>query len=329
MENIVAVIRTLDNYSEIDGAIMRAVELVGGLDSAQKYDRIVIKINLCDLRARNAALKQKASCVKIDRIIVVSSGSRDRTDAIVEDFARRDRRIALIREKERRGKASAVNQIIKATLSDVIVLESADTLPEEDTVERLCHPFADESVGMVGAHPVPVNDKRTFMGYVHFLLWDLHHHIALRNPKCGEMIAFRRVFNGVPDDVVCDEAWIEYEVKRKGYKVVYVPDAIVYNKGPETVRDFLKQRRRVTCGHLDLYGRTGYKVSTSDPLLLLSTITNVFPRKELKKWICFLIFVVLESIGRLLGYYDYYVVKRKQVIWDVSTSTKELDVKVE
>jgi len=275
-------------------------------------------------RLLSALLGQKTNYVEVDEIIVVSSGSTDRTDAIVEEFARRDSRIALIREERRRGKASAVNQIIRAASNDVVVLESADTIPEEDAVERLCLPFADESVGMAGTRPVPVNDKRTFMGYVDFLLWTLHHYVALRSPKCGEMIAFRRLFDGIPSDVVCDEAWIEYEVRKRGYKVVYVPDAIVYNKGPETVRDFLKQRRRVTYGHLDLRRRTGYEVSTSKLSLLLSAVADAFPRKEPKKWAHFLAFVALEGMGRLLGYYDYYIARRSHVIWEVAESTKEL-----
>jgi cellulose synthase/poly-beta-1,6-N-acetylglucosamine synthase-like glycosyltransferase len=271
-------------------------------------------------------LKQETYHVRIDEIIVVSSDSTDRTDNIVEEFMRKDRRIKLIKEKVRRGKASAVNQIIRVASNDVLLLESADTLPERDTIEKLCRPFADESVGMTAARPVPVNDKRTFMGYVGSLLWTLHHIIADRNPKCGEMIAFRRVFNGVPEDIVADEAWIEWEVKRRGYRVVYVPDAIVYNKAPETVRDFLKQRRRIAYGHLDLKRRYGYVVSTSELPSLLTALANVFPLKEPKKWIYFLAFIALESISELLGYYDYYVLKKNHVVWEVCTSTKELQM---
>jgi hypothetical protein len=69
-----------------------------------------------------------------------------------------------------------------------MILESADTLSEEDTVEKLCHPFADESIGMAGACPIPVNDKMTLMSYVVFLLWVFLHHVALRSPKCREMM---------------------------------------------------------------------------------------------------------------------------------------------
>ena len=40
------------------------------------------------------------------------------------------------------------------------------------------------------------------------------------------------------------------------------PDAVVLNKGPETVDDFLKQRRGIFAGHIYLKETLGYKVST-------------------------------------------------------------------
>jgi cellulose synthase/poly-beta-1,6-N-acetylglucosamine synthase-like glycosyltransferase len=242
---------------------------------------------------------------------------------------RRDNRITLIREEVRRGKASAVNQIIKTSSNDIIVLESGDTLPKEDAVEKLCLPFTDGSIGMTCACPVPVNERSTLMGYVDFMLWNLHHIVALKRAKCGEMIAFRRLFDGIPQDAVCDEAWIEYEIRRRGYKVVYVPNALVYNKGPETLRDFLKQRRRIICGHLDLRYKTGYRVSSLDISLLLSALAVTFPLREPERWAHFFIFVVLEVLGRLLGYYDYDVAKRNYIVWEVAESTKGLTQKCE
>jgi len=43
-------------------------------------------------------LQQRTYSVRIDEIIVVSSGSTDKTDTIVEEFARRGCRVMLIRE---------------------------------------------------------------------------------------------------------------------------------------------------------------------------------------------------------------------------------------
>jgi len=97
------------------------------------------------------------------------------------------------------------------------VLESADTIPLENTIERLCLPFYDEKVGMTSGHPIPVNDKSAFIGFTGHLIWELHHRIALKNPKPGELIVFRNVIDEIPKNTAVDEAWIEALIKKKGY----------------------------------------------------------------------------------------------------------------
>ena len=46
-----------------------------------------------------------------------------------------------------------------------------------------------------------------------------------------------------------DEASIEAIVRAAGLELRYVPEAVVRNKGPETVADLVRQRRRITAGH--------------------------------------------------------------------------------
>jgi hypothetical protein len=59
-----------------------------------------------------------------------------------------------------------------------------------------------------------------------------------------------------------DEAFVEAIIVRQGMQVRYAPDAIVYNTGPTTVSDFVRQRRRNHAGHLYLKHKYGYKVSS-------------------------------------------------------------------
>jgi cellulose synthase/poly-beta-1,6-N-acetylglucosamine synthase-like glycosyltransferase len=270
----------------------------------------------------NALLNQDTNLIRIDEIFVISSGSTDQTDTIAEEFT--DKGIILIKQEKREGKASAVNEFLKVSRNDILVLESADTYPEKTAIERLCLQFEDESIGMAGAHIIPKNDKQTFMGYVVHLLWNLHHQIALKSPKCGEMVAFRKIIDNIPIDTAVDEGWIEYKITKTNHRVVYSPEAIVYNKGPETINDFLKQRRRISCGHIDLYKRTKYKVSSWSLSLLISIIPKNFPLYSIKKWPWFFTAFMLEGIVRILGYYDYYIKKGRHSIWEIAETTKDI-----
>jgi cellulose synthase/poly-beta-1,6-N-acetylglucosamine synthase-like glycosyltransferase len=264
--------------------------------------------------------QQTASCV-IEEIIVLASGCTDNTESIVRDFATRDARIKLLTQVRREGKASAVNLFLRNARCDILVSATGDTVPEPNTIQRLVEPFTDPDVGMTGGRPIPVNDPSTFMGFTAHLLWELHHQISLNNPKLGELTAFRRVFHRIPVDSAVDEANMEPLIRGQGFRLRYVPDAIVHNRGPDTVRDFLKQRRRIFAGHLRMQEEQGYSVST----LSIGRIGRALlrcPRRHWRFWWWTPASVGLEVYGRLLGWIDYRFKKRNHAIWEVAASTK-------
>ncbi len=209
-----------------------------------------------------ALLEQSSEHTGLDEIIVVASGCTDRTVAIVQEMQTTEPRIRLLLQERREGKASAINLFLQHAHSPVLAMVGADIIPESTTLELLCAHFHDTSVGMVGARPVPVNDQHTFNGYAVHLLWRLHDRMARRSPKLGEAVAFRNILNSIPVGSAVDEISIEVCIANSGLQLVYEPGAIVYNKGPMTVRDFLQQRRRIHAGHLQVRAQERYEAST-------------------------------------------------------------------
>lgn len=270
-----------------------------------------------------ALLRQRLETVSIAEITVVASGCTDRTEEIVHEYAVQDPRVKLYTQAGREGKASAVNLLLQHTQQEIVVLESADTLPAPDTIEKLVAPFADPNVGMTGGRPVPTNDPRRFMGYVAHLLWNLHHRVSLRRPKMGELIAFRNAFRQIPFDSAVDEASIEPLILGQGMALRYAPEAVVYNRGPETVHDFFKQRRRIYAGHLYVRDTLGYRVSTTSGWRILP----LFLAEIKLDWRYFAwgpAAIALEAASRLKGLIDYSIWRRRPFIWSVSETTKEL-----
>jgi hypothetical protein len=162
------------------------------------------------------------------------------------------------------------------------------------------------------------------MGFVVHMLWRLHHMLALKHPKLGEMVAFRSFVRSIPPDTAVDEASIEAIVIERGSSLAYAPDAIIYNKGASTVGDFLKQRRRIYAGHIWLSKVKSYEVSTKKVGGILAVLVeDLAPSPRTLLWTAG--GVLLEFVGRLLGAIDYYVLKKNPYTWEVSRSTKSLD----
>ncbi len=254
-----------------------------------------------------AVLEQQVLSVCIVEVIVVASGCTDRTVPIVAEIALQEPRVRVCVQEKREGKASAINLFLKQASSPIVVLIGADVLPEASALEYMCTPFKDPKIGMVGGRPVPVNNPATFMGHTVHLLWRLHDHLARNHPKLGEVIAFRNVISGIPIDSPVDEISIQALISQLGYQLIYEPACIIYNKGPLTVNDFLKQRRRIYAGHLQVRDQQNYVASTMKvgPIARQLIARRDFTLSVPKQMMWTLGAVTLEGFARMQGYYDY------------------------
>jgi hypothetical protein len=258
----------------------------------------------------------------IAELIVVASGCDDRTVPIVREIAGRDERVRLIEEPERNGKASAINLFLGAATAPVLLMISADVLVEAGTIDALLGHFEDPAVGMVGGHPIPVNPETTFMGHAVHLQWRMHDRIARESPKLGEIVAFRNVVPSIPTDTAVDEISIQALVEQLGYQLIYEPRAVAYNRGPTTVRDFLRQRRRIHAGHLRIANQQGYAASTMSSGRVLRALfgSGAFTTPRALVWSMGT--VGLEAAARGLGHYDV-ARGRQQHVWAMCATTKE------
>jgi cellulose synthase/poly-beta-1,6-N-acetylglucosamine synthase-like glycosyltransferase len=262
--------------------------------------------------------------VEISEIIVVASGCKDRTIDIVQEYMAKDLRIKLIVQECREGKTSAVNLFLQQAKEDICVLESGDTLPGEDSIEKMVRMFEEPRVGMTGAHKVPVNAPQQIIGYLSHLRLKLEHQLCLEIPRTGELIAFRKVFDHIPPDVAMDEAFVEALIVKRGMQVRYAPEAVVFNMGPETLGDFVRQRRRNFAGHLYLKDKYGYKVSSLENSRVLRIgLEEVWGAIRLIYTLAAL--AGIEAFSRLLGAYDYYFKGKKHVVWDMAWTTKQVE----
>jgi cellulose synthase/poly-beta-1,6-N-acetylglucosamine synthase-like glycosyltransferase len=269
-----------------------------------------------------ALLDQHLHSVEIAEIIVVASACTDRTVPIVREYMQQDERVKLIEQGQREGKTSAINLFLAAAQSEICVLESGDTLPHEYAIEHLVRMFRDPQVGMVGAQKVAVNTPDHITGLLSHLRLRMEHELCLEIPRLGEMIAFRKLFDSIPPDVAMDEAFVESLVVKHDLTVKYAPDAIVYNTGPTTIPDFIRQRRRNHAGHLYLRHKYGYAVSSMDNSRVARIASKELWGIVRLVWVLFLL-AFIEGWSRLLGWYDFAIKRDRHVVWNMAWSQKQ------
>jgi biofilm PGA synthesis N-glycosyltransferase PgaC len=257
-------------------------------------------------------------------IIAISSGSTDNTDEVIRSYEIKDKRVKLVRQEKREGKNSAINLFISVAKGDILVLANADNRLERGSLQALLEPFADEEVGVTGGHPVPVNSKETLVGFAVNMLWDMHHRVALILPKIGELMAFRRLDKRLPTSTQSDEDIIRNELEKKGMSTVYVPGAVVYNKGPEHLEDFIKQRTRVNIGEKYMKRLFDYRVPTWNPHLLFQAYVSFLKdnRRGLGKAI---LAMALEAYARVYATIYVALDKGDKAVWQQVSSTKDLE----
>jgi cellulose synthase/poly-beta-1,6-N-acetylglucosamine synthase-like glycosyltransferase len=275
-------------------------------------------------------LHEESAETGLDDIIVVASGCTDGTVAAARAFADAHRpahaNVRVIEQAQREGKASAINAGLAEAQHDHIVLISGDVMPERGAVRLLLAHLDDEGVGVVGGRPVPLNDPSTFTGFATRAMWRMHHWINERSQeaKCGEMIAFRRMLDGrpivtsIPVASAVDEVSIQAIVREAGLRSAYEPRAIVRNWGPNSVRQWMRQRRRINAGHL-LSTREGYHPSTASSWLVVRALLADRPGRSRPHWL--LAVAALEAAAKVAARFD---VSKGEVhtVWRVAESTK-------
>jgi hypothetical protein len=215
-------------------------------------------------------------------IWVVASGCTDGTVRRAQEVSEGDSRVRLIVEPDRRGKASALDLVLRLAEGNALVLLNADARAEPGSVSVLVEsargrraPFAIMARSVVGEHS---ND---LVGRITRLQWSLHHefHLASLGEGGGNHLSDELLLlslPGIPDvpiGVINDGSYFGAWLDRHGGDRVYAPRAEVTIQVPRTLKDHLTQRRRILVGHVQVSQLVGRDPSTLRTLVLADPVT--------------------------------------------------------
>ena len=260
-----------------------------------------------------------------EKIVVVSDASTDGTNDLVIEAARTSLvPIQLITRSRLLGKCSAINRCLQELPHvAVVVLVSADVIPSDDCIPKLLAAFRDPAVGVAGGRPLPSGDDSFWAVRVTKILWSVHHFIASECPKTTEITAFRNLGFVLNEASLVDEAEIEYAIVARGLRVAYVPEAIVHTPSPLTIRDYMKQRIRVTLGHLLLRQRTGFAIGSLSAGTRIKAVLRVI-RADSSGWPALALGIILELAVYLTAKARTYTRPVRSGAWEPIRSTKRV-----
>ena len=198
----------------------------------------------------------------IVEILVVSDGSTDETDVVMDRLA--GPKVAYMRFEQHRGKAAALHDAIGRATGDITVFVDARQRLDADAIERLLENFADTTVGVVSGaleydEPDSVGgDGAGSRGYWAFERWlrEAESRYWSVPGATGALYAVRSdCLTAPPPDVVLDDVVIPMQAVVSGYRCIVEPTARVRDRVGDDERREYARKRRTLAGCVQLVRR--------------------------------------------------------------------------
>lgn len=273
-------------------------------------------------------LSQHEAGFVLEKVVVLSDGSSDATVEKARAVSN-DRRITVIDDKGRKGKAERLNEIMRETKSDILVLLDADIQLAgryclRDLVQPQIHGKADLSAGRVFALK-----PKTAVGYALdaglfcksfiFELWRSGENVYT---CCGVARALsRRTYETLRfSESVGEDAYSYFFALKHGLRYAFTPEAGVLIKHPETIADYLRQSRRFTQSKSLFLSEFGIEFVEAEYALPKKLLIAGALYALLYRPFSFSFYVVLNAIS------SWKALSRETLAptWEVATSSKQL-----
>jgi len=188
------------------------------------------------------------------KVIVISDGSTDRTDSIVRSLAEHSGgRLVFLRQEPRQGKTQALNMAVDHASGDILVFADANSIYAPDAIRQLVRSFVDPSIGYVTGQMIYMNPDESGIGkgsgaYMRYenLLRVLETRLSSVVGVDGGIDAVRReLYVPMRPDQLPDFT-LPLNVVEQGKRVVYEPEAMLYEPALAVASDEFRMRVRVS-----------------------------------------------------------------------------------
>ncbi|MBI4342287.1 MAG: glycosyltransferase family 2 protein [Candidatus Omnitrophica bacterium] len=190
---------------------------------------------------------------KLD-IVVASDGSTDRTNAIVSGFKAQGVTLLLMRDNI--GKSAMLTRTVPLLRGEIIVFSDASSELEPDALRYLVRSFADRQVGCVSGL-YRLKGSSDLRGEGEGLYWTYETFIKRQESRLhsilgahGAFYAIRKErFERLGEATINDDYIIPMRIVAQGYRAVYDPAAVSWEREHASVEGEFARRRRIAAGN--------------------------------------------------------------------------------
>ncbi len=237
-------------------------------------------------------------------VLVVDDGSSDGTGELAAEEG-----AIVLTHWRRMGKAASLQEAIDYALDNgygTVVEIGADCCPDKGSIDSLIRPLGSAGVGGASVRQIPIG-RKNLSYHIDDVIWSvLSHgkHIQMARHGTshlgGVMYAFKPECVSSVEGSVNDDEHLSVCIKNKGYRAVFVPDAIAYFDASSSIGHILQRRKRMYYGHMV------YPQSTA-PSMEISVVAPALLRSLVEKpsrlpWVLPALF--LDSVSRLRAWRD-------------------------
>lgn len=222
--------------------------------------------------------------------IIISDGlSTDNTKELAGNYA------VKVVDNNKQIVVSGRNRGFKEAAGDIVVFTDADCTFHTQWLRNSIKYFADDRIGGVGGVTFMPGDSSSFEKAIDFLFCFAEFFQATAHrkglsvvrevndiPGCNAMYRKEALEKVMPLDenlLTAEDVWMNFCVRKSGYKLVHAPDVILWHYRRNSIRKFLRQIYRFAIGRLQVGKRNlrllnifHIAIGISLPLFLLAGI---------------------------------------------------------
>jgi poly-beta-1,6-N-acetyl-D-glucosamine synthase len=204
-------------------------------------------------------------------VIVVSDGSTDETNGMLQAWRGGHRHVIIVPDNE--GKAVALNRAVSAANGEILVFTDARQLIEPDAVRLLVENFADPGVGCVSGELMVDRSEGGAPTAGLGFYWEWEKKVRQWESATGSVVgvtgafyaARKAIVPSLPAGTILDDVYLPLQVAGRGQRVLFESRAIARDRWGEGGSEFWRKVRTLA-GNYQLLQRAPWLLTARNPI---------------------------------------------------------------